>query len=251
MSVSNVSLDTAVGTSNLHSTVRQARQDFEQLFQSLQSGDLAAAQQAYNSVQQLQAGQTGSTTTQTGTSAGTTSTASPVATDWSSLGQALQAGNLSSAQTTLTQLETDAQTVWQAHIQQEAQTAQSVYALMQSAQGAATTTGTPSAATTVAATPVQTDLTALGQALQSGDTSSAQTLLAKLVQDLQTSGQASGQSYGGHHHHHHGGLNATTTTTAVGSTSGTTSTTATGASPTLATVGSTSATSSTATGTAG
>ncbi len=41
------------------------------------------------------------------------------------------------------------------------------------------------------------DLTAIGQALQSGDVSSAQTAYAKLQQDL--------QGVRGHHHHHHGG----------------------------------------------
>lgn len=219
MSVSSVGLDQSVGTSALRSSVRQAHRDFDQLVQSLQSGNLSAAQQAYTSFQQIQAGQTSSTPTQTGAVAATTA-ANPVASDWSALGQALQSGSLSSAQGALGTLQQDAQAAWQSHLQQKAQNAQSVYALLQGTQGAMAMSGATSTASAV-----QSDLNALTQALQSGDTSGAQKLLAQLEQDLQTSGQASGQNYGGHRHHHHGGfsgLNASSaypTTTPVTSAS--------------------------------
>lgn len=223
MSVSSVGLNQSVGASGWRSTIRQAHQDFDQLFQSLQSGDLAAAQQAYNAFQQLQAGQTSSTATPT---ASVAATANPVATDWSALGQALQAGNLSSAQTALTQLETDAKTVWQSHLQQQALTAQSVYALMQGTQGAE-----PPPAATSAATTLQTDLTALSQALQSGDSTGAQTLLGKLIADLQTSAQ----SFASRLHHRHENLNtlmtaATAPTTTAASSPATAATSAASAS---------------------
>jgi hypothetical protein len=54
--------------------------------------------------------------------------------------------------------------------------------------------------------PVQDDLTALGQALSSGDLSSAQSDFAKLQKDLQPAGQNAGQSVGSarRHGHHHG-----------------------------------------------
>jgi len=199
MSVSSVGLDPATGLSGWRSSVRQANQDFEQLFQSLQTGDLNAAQQAYANFQQVQAGLTSSAATQTSTAAAPTN---PVAADWTALGQALQSGSLTSAQGALGKLQQDAQTVWQSHLQQEAQNAQSVYALMQSVQGAAATSGATPASTQSTITPVQNDLNALSQALQSGDTSSAQKLLAQLEQDL----QASGQSYAGHRRHHHHGF---------------------------------------------
>jgi len=199
MSVANVGLDQAVGLSGLRASARQANQDFEQLVQSLKSGNLSAAQQAYNSFQQIQPGQATSAATPAAGVAATsaaTPAATPVAADWSALGQALQSGSLSSAQGALGKLQQDGQSAWQAHVQN----ARMVYALMQGVQGAAATSGQTSAS------PVQSDLNALSQALQSGDTSGAQKLLAQLEQDLQTTGQASGQPHGGHHHHRHGGL---------------------------------------------
>ena len=209
MSISSVALDPSAGTSGWRSSIRQAGQDFNQLVQALQSGDLAAAQQAYGSFQQIQAGQT-SVTTPASTVAATTTT-NPVASDWSAMGQALQSGSLSSAQGALGQLQQDAQSAWQTRLQQQAQNAQAVYALMQSPQGATAASGTAQAPGTA----VQNDLNALSQALQSGDSASAQTLLAQLQQDLQTSGQY----YGGHHHHHHGHPAATAPTAAAGTTS--------------------------------
>ncbi|MEI7431424.1 MAG: hypothetical protein WCL27_13300 [Betaproteobacteria bacterium] len=227
MSVANIGTDQAVTASSFRSSVRQADQDFDQLFQSLKSGNLNAAQQAYSSFQQIQAGLTTTATPQTGTTTATST--NPVATDWSALGQALQSGNLASAKGSLSQLEQDAQTAWQAHIQQETQNAQSVYALMQSAKA---TTTTSALSTTAAATAqasgnsVQNDLNALNQSLQTGDTSSAQKLLAQLIQDIQASEQSSGQNSGSHHHHHHhhGGLAGTNATSAYGATAASTST---------------------------
>ena len=247
MSVSSVGFDQSVGSSGGRSSVRQANQDFDQLFQSLQSGNLNAAQQAYSSFQQIQAGQTSSTPSQTNTVAAATS-ANPVATDWSALGQALQSGSLSSAQTALGKLQQDAQTVWQSHLQQETQNAQSVYALMQSNQGSAATSGITSAASAPStASPVQNDLNALNQALQSGDTTGAQKLLAQLEQDLQASGQGSGQGsgqiHGGHHHHHHGGFSGLNASSGYATTPPATSVSSTP-------IGSTGATSSSGTGTA-
>jgi hypothetical protein len=204
MSVTSVGLDQSIASSGGRSAIRQARQDFDQIYQSLQNGNLSAAQQAYSSFQQVQAGLTGSSATQVNAIASTT-TANPVVSDWSALGQALQSGSLSSAQDALGKLQVDAQAAWQTHLQQETQNAQSVYALMQSAQTPSATPGTTSASTQPVGQSVQNDLSALTQSLQTGDTSAAQKLLAQLEQDLQASGQAPGQSIGGHHHHHHHG----------------------------------------------
>ncbi|MCX7174774.1 MAG: hypothetical protein NT159_12815 [Proteobacteria bacterium] len=203
MSVISVGLTQGTGSSDWRSTVRQADQDFDQLYQSLQSGNLSAAQQAYTDFQKIQSGLTSPTTTPAGGSAATTMP-NAVTSDWSALGVALQSGDLPSAQGALGKLQQDAQLAWQSHLQQEAQTAQSVYALMQGVQ--ATTSGAIAASSQPTTGSVQDDLNALNQALQSGDSTGAQKLLAQLEQDLQASGQASG-SYGGHrhHHHHHGG----------------------------------------------
>jgi hypothetical protein len=201
MSISNVSPSyNAWQPSSVQGNFRQIRQDFQDLAGALQSGDLNAAQQAYSGFQQIQAGLTSSAATQASTISATT-TANPVASDWSALGQALQSGSLSSAQDALGKLQQDAQAAWQSQLQNKVQNAQAVYALMQSAQGAGTTPAATSASNQSTAGPVQSDLNSLNQALQSGDISGAQKLLTQLQQDL----QASGQNYGGHHHHHHHG----------------------------------------------
>src|SRR5664280_1317416 len=110
MSVSSVGLDQSqsVGSSSVRSSIHQARQDFDQLYQALQSGNLSAAQQAYSSFQQIQAGlATPSTTPATGATANTAT--NPVAADWLALGQTLQSGSFSSAQDALSKLGQDAQ----------------------------------------------------------------------------------------------------------------------------------------------
>ncbi len=205
MSVSSIALDQASGSVSLRSSLRQAGKDFEQLFQSLQNGNLSAAQQAYASFQQVQAGLASSSTAPTGSA---TAASNPVTADWSSLGQALQSGSLSSAQSALGQLQQDAQAAWQSRLQQQTQNAQSVYALIQGAQGSPVTASAAALSTNSQSTAgaVQNDLSALSQALQTGDTAGAQKLLAQLEQDLQASNQAAGQTFGGHnrHHHHHG-----------------------------------------------
>lgn len=195
MSISGVGLSQIAGSSNWRTAVRQANQDFDQLYQSLQNGNLGAAQQAYNNFQQIQGAQAGTTATPA------TATPTPVAQDWSVLGQALQSGDLSSAKSALGKLQQDAQAAWQSHRQQEAQTAQSVYELMQGIQGGETPSGTTAANSSSATGNIEDDLTALNQALQTGDSAGAQKLLAQLEQDLQASGQSSAQRYGGHHHH--------------------------------------------------
>ena len=213
MSVTSISPDQAAGVSGSGSSVRQARQDFNRLIQSLQSGNLSAAQQAYSSFQQIQTGPTHPPTTQASTVSATT-TANPVASDWSVLGQALQSGNLSSAQNTLGQLTQDAEAAWKSRVQQTVRNAQSVYALMHSTQAAAAAPAATPVGTPTAAGSVQNDLDSLAQALQAGDNSSAQALLAQLQQDLQASGQASAQTHAGHHHHHHGGFSGTNVSSA-------------------------------------
>ena len=204
MNVNSVGLAQSVGTTDWRSTVRQGRQDFAQIVQALQAGNLGAAQQAYTDFQQLQSGLTSAATTTASTSA------SPVVSDWTALGQALQSGTLSSAQNALTKLEQDAQSQWQSQMAQKLQDATSVYALLQGSQTGSATTAAATSPSGVNS--VQNDLNALSTALQSGDTTSAQKLLAQLEQDLLSSASQST-----HHHHHQG--------TTAAQTSGTTDTT--------------------------
>ncbi len=210
MSVSNVGSSAGLSQLQWRSTVRQARQDFEQLFQAMQSGDLSGAQQAYSALQQLQPASSASrgtfaasadatasvASTPASSTAGTSSSngivGNTIASDWSSLGQALQSGNLSSAQSAFSQIERDlqssAQEAGERHRRREVGQAQAAYSAMQIANAtsaAGTTTGN-------SANPVVSDINALKQALQSGDTTSAQNLLTRLQSDLQASGQAQG-----------------------------------------------------------
>ncbi|HUW36532.1 MAG TPA: hypothetical protein VMV91_04300 [Rhodocyclaceae bacterium] len=189
MSVSNVSLDSGVTQSAWQPSRHRALQDFDQLFQAMQSGSLSGAQQAYAALQQLQpavAAASSGSAAATGSVATVAATdGNPVSSDWSSLGIALQSGSLSSAQGAFAKLQQDLEAATNPALNQ----AQAVYAAMQGtfAQSAS------------AESPVGTDLSALQQALQSGNTTSAQDLLAKLEQDLQAAGQALP-----HRHHHHG-----------------------------------------------
>ncbi|WP_018609323.1 hypothetical protein [Uliginosibacterium gangwonense] len=205
----NVSaVDQSLGPLRSRPNVQQARSDFDQLVQSLQNGNLGAAQQAYADFQRVQASfaprQTAApdaTTAAPGvTAAASTSlraSQSPVATDWAALGQALQTGSLGQAQNALDRLEGDAQTVWQSHLQQQIQNAQSVYALMQGASQEAmalpTQAGTANGGLS---TSVQTDLASLGQSIQSGDNGAAQRLLSQLEQDIKSMSLASGPATG-------------------------------------------------------
>ena len=75
--------------------------------------------------------------------------------------------------------------------------AQQAYAALQ--QFFSTSTSSTSASPTGQTSPISADFQTLGKALQSGDLSSAQQALAKLQQD----GQSAIQAHGGHHHHHH------------------------------------------------
>lgn len=237
MSVSNVSSTTAgLSQFNWRSPVRQARQDFDQLFQAMQAGNMSGAQQAYSDLQQMLSGSaaassaaattatTSTTTSGTDTAASaaaasttssTATTGNTIASDWSALGQALQSGNAASAQSAFSQLEQD--------LQSSAQSAQGaehhrhhhgggeVRALFSAMRGGAATASTGNG-TSTSANSVSADISALQKALQSGDTASAQTLLTQLQNDLQASGQFHGQG-----HHRHGGFASQNATSAYGS----------------------------------
>jgi len=105
MSVSGVSSSSTVTQTDWRSLVNQFKQDFKQLASSLQSGDLTGAQKAYAALQQLlQSNQSGG---QSSNAQQASSTNNPIQNDFAALGSALQSGDLSSAQSAFSQLQTD------------------------------------------------------------------------------------------------------------------------------------------------
>jgi Skp family chaperone for outer membrane proteins len=86
----------------------QVQQDYTQLANALQSGNLTGAQTAFTALQQALG-------TQTNTSSNTNSTTSqdPILNDFNALGQAFSSGNLSQAQSAFAQLQSDVQTAQQ------------------------------------------------------------------------------------------------------------------------------------------
>jgi hypothetical protein len=106
MSISSITPNTALPPT-WQNVFQQRRQDFSQLAQALQSGDLAGAQQAFSDLQSLQPN------TGNGTNTNSNSSGNPIAKDWAALGQALSSGNLSQAQSDFAQLQTDIKTAYQ------------------------------------------------------------------------------------------------------------------------------------------
>ena len=113
--------------------------------------------------------------------------------DFKSIANALQSGDLSTAQSAFASL-----------LQTFPNSSSPVNNLTQNAT-AASATGSGNSANSVSS-----DLSALGQAIQSGDLTGAQNDFSKLMRDMQSIG-------GGHHHHHHykTSANAPQTTTAA------------------------------------
>jgi hypothetical protein len=179
------SLYQAVQTIGQNNVRQQRGQEFKALADDLQSGDLSGAQKALSSLQQLLPDFTPATAglTQSSdatTSSGTGSDISPITTNLTALGQALQSGDLSGAQNDFQKLMQALQSIGAGHHHHHHHKAAA------SVTGDAKSTGT---------NPIDTDLTALGQALQSTDLTAAQNSFTQLQQDMQTISQ-------GHHHHH-------------------------------------------------
>src|SRR5580704_4447677 len=84
---------------------QEIKQDFQQLSSALQSGDLSGAQSAYSAIQQVLGANSGSSSN---TTSSNTSSSGPntLQTDFAALGQALQSGDLSTAQSAFSQLQT-------------------------------------------------------------------------------------------------------------------------------------------------
>jgi len=225
--------------------VTQALEDYTQLSSDIQSGDLTDAQTAYTSLQQL----VGNPNPSTPTTSPTT-----IQSDFTTLGQAIQSGDATQAQSAFSQLQSDFQTAnqppatpaatttaatpVQSPVQNPAQNpaqevrqdytdlagalqsgnltmAQAAFTALQ--ETLQTQTGSSTASTTSSATssdPIANDLSALGQALSSGNLTQAQSAFTQLQTDIRTAQQSAAtgnQGFtpwhraGGHGHHHHGG----------------------------------------------
>ena len=179
MSISSISASTntyqAYQTSG-QNNLKQIQQEFQDLTTALQSSDLTGAQKAITDLQQLMPNSSAGNQTQ-----------NAFATDLNALGQALQSGNVSDAQADFTKLQQDAQSVQGHHHHHHHNPSVSA----QSTTGIQTDNGQQGSSQN----PLSTDLNAVGQALQSGDLSDAQSAFAKLQQDM--------LSVQGHHHYHH------------------------------------------------
>ena len=158
MSVSDISTSTNIYQDRM-SQMQSVRQDFSSLTTSLASGDLTGAQNAFGTLMQ----DIGSTNAQSGQQAGATS---QISTDLTALGTALNAKDLTTAQSAYATLMQDLQAG------QQTQKAHHHHH-HHHARGAQSTTDT-----------LNTDLTTLGTALQSGDLTQAQAAFATLMQDI-------------------------------------------------------------------
>ena len=165
MSVSGISSSNLFNysTQDVQSKMKQIQQEFQQLGQDLQSGNLSAAQTDFATLQQL-APQNNSTSS--------TQSNNPITQAFNQLSKDLQAGNLSAAQQDYTTIQQDFQK----------QTAQ-MHGHHHHRGGGGSGTNT-----------ISQLFNQLGQALQSGNLSTAQSVFSSLQQQLQQLSQTGTQS---------------------------------------------------------
>jgi outer membrane protein assembly factor BamD (BamD/ComL family) len=163
MSVSGISGSSFFnyGTQDVQSKMKQIQQEFQQLGQDLQSGNLSAAQADFATLQQL-APQNNSTSS--------AQSNNPIAQAFNQLSQDLQAGNLSAAQQ-------DYSTIQQDFQNQGAQMHSHHH------HGGGGGSGTSA---------ISQLFDQLGQALQSGNLSTAQQVFSSLQQEIQQFSQSNG-----------------------------------------------------------
>lgn len=155
MSVAGLTVSNPYQTTGSPANFLQVQQDFQQLGQDLQAGNLSQAQQDYT------------TLTAALPSDQQQSNNSPIAQAFTQLGQALQSGDLSTAQQAFSTIQQDIQQAQSAHGRHHHHS--------QNAQGA---NGSDQNST------IGQALSALGQALQSNNVTSAQQAFANLTQVL-------------------------------------------------------------------
>jgi len=164
---------------------QQGQQDLKPLADALKLGDLSGAQSAFASLLQLlQTNSSSSANSQTQSAAissafSSSNGTSPVTSDLSALGQALQSSDLTGAQNDFSKLMQDIQSIGGGHHHHHHHHHKTSASSQDTTNASATgsSTGTNS---------VETDLAALGQALQSGDLKSAGNAYSQLIQDMQT-----------------------------------------------------------------
>jgi len=154
---------------NVQNRFQQFQQDFQQLGQDLQSGNLTAAQQDFATLQQL-----GPQTSFTSSAQST----SPIAQAFNQLSQDLQSGNLSAAQQDYTRIQQD----FQNQASGQNQTSEVHHGHHHHHGGGGESSE------------ISQLFTELGQALQSGNLSTAQQTYNSLLQDLPQVGQGAGQA---------------------------------------------------------
>lgn len=161
MSVSGISSSSLFdyGTQSVQNQMQQFQQEFQQLGQDLQSGNLSAAQSDFATLQQ-NAPQSNATSSSQSTN--------PMAQAFAHLGKDLQSGNTSAAQQDF------------ATIQRDFQSKSSRDQHIHHAGGGSGSNG------------VSQLVSQLGHALQAGDVTSAQTAYSSLQQDFEQFAQNSG-----------------------------------------------------------
>lgn len=166
MSVSGISTS-LLNTQTTQNNIQKAQQEFQQLGKDLQSGNLSAAQTDFATLQNLAAPSSSTTASQSN---------SPIAQAFAQLGKDLQSGNLSAAQQDFTTIQQDFKN----------QVSQSQ---TQATHGHHHHHGSGNSSDSSA---IGQLFDQLGQALQSGNLSSAQQAYTSLTQQLQQSGQSTG-----------------------------------------------------------
>ncbi|MGO9018619.1 MAG: hypothetical protein ACLQVJ_09755 [Syntrophobacteraceae bacterium] len=158
MSVSAVSSTDSSYQTNLQTGFTQVQNDFNQLGQALQSGDLAGAQSAFATLQQDM-----QNVSQSQSQSGQQQS------NWSALASALQSGDLAGAQQAFAALQTN-------HHHHHHHS------------GGSQGTGSDSDGNST----INSDFNTLAQSLQSGNLKGAQQAFAALQQDIQSIGQTQG-----------------------------------------------------------
>ena len=204
MSISSISSNSdyyqSYVTNESDSLRQQSKQDLKSLAETLQSGDLSGAQNAFASLLQLFPNSSSSANSQTQSAATSPASSfsngtSPITSDLSVLGQAIQSGDLTGAQSDFSKLMQDMQSIGGGHHHHHKTSASPQDTSIASATSSSTGTNS-----------IETDLAALSQALQSGDLKSAENDYSQLTQDMQTIKQAR------HHQHAFAGPQSTNST---------------------------------------
>jgi soluble cytochrome b562 len=218
MSVSGISSSSffEYDTESIQKKMKQAEQEFQQLGEDLQSGNLSAAQSDFVTLQQL------------GPQDNSSDSSSPMQqaqADFEQLGQDLQSGDLSAAQSDLTalqqlgqqdsssnpmqqiqqafqQLGSDLQSGDLSAAQSDLTTLQQLLPQNDSTSSSSSSTSSSSTSSTATSSSSSSNsitqaFSQLSQDLQSGDLSAAQKDYTTIQQDLQNQGTQT------HHHHHH------------------------------------------------